>query len=104
VLQDKGITNVKYYIRPYVVEEAGWTTRASVRGKTAIRVLDAGAAPQPTTIRAYAGQVDPKNASRFNFRVNAWGIDSIIDVQLENDDSILVVPRGRLHAPTTKQK
>jgi hypothetical protein len=94
---------IYYHFHPIVINPATWTTIPQRMGKGFIRVVSAGVSTQPAHVRVYAGQVDP-NPSRFNFRVNAWGVDSIIDVQLENDDSILVVPRGRLHAPTTMQE
>ena len=61
----------------------------------AIDVLS-GYPVKPPNLRIYAGQLDPRDASKFTIRYEIWGQTDVLDGQLMDDDQVKLTPR---HTP-----
>jgi hypothetical protein len=93
----------------FVIEGDGYESHRwaqSNRYPTWIEPLDTGPRnsgspwpPHPPQLRIYAGQPDPKDASHFTIRYQAWGQQDVMDGYLVNSDTVTLKPRRPLKEP-----
>jgi hypothetical protein len=55
--------------------------------------------PNPPNLHIYAGQIDPKDASHFTIRYQAWGQEDVMDGYLINNDTVTLKPRNAPKKP-----